>query len=136
MGIFPDPLSATAASASEHFLSQLYPSNQLLNPLIGMTFGPSNPKITIGALDENDCQRNLNWVPTIIPNSSWKYATIDTGIVRQASCLVRLVGNNLIGPFRKSLSTSVCPMLPPISVKRDTLVGSTYCNYQRCGLSH
>ncbi|KAH0825776.1 aspartic peptidase domain-containing protein [Lanmaoa asiatica] len=76
LGIFPDPVNATAAS--EHFLSQLYTSNQLLNPVIGMKLDPSNPKITIGALDDSDYQGNLNWVPIITPNDSWSIKNIFT----------------------------------------------------------
>ncbi|KAF8550572.1 acid protease [Imleria badia] len=76
LGIFPDPVNATAAS--EHFLSQLYASNQLLNPVIGMRLDPLNPKITIGALDENDYQGNLNWVPIFTPNDSWSIRNIFT----------------------------------------------------------
>ncbi|KAI9568169.1 acid protease [Boletus coccyginus] len=74
LGIFPDPVNTTAAS--EHFLSRLYGSNQLLNPVIGMRLDPINPKITIGALDENDYQGNLNWVPITTPNASWDFRNI------------------------------------------------------------
>ena len=74
LGIFPDPVNATAAS--EHFLSRLHASNQLLNPVIGMRLDPVNPKITIGALDENDYQGNLNWVPITTPNASWTFRNI------------------------------------------------------------
>ena len=76
LGIFPNPINATAAS--EHFLSRLYASNQLLNPVIGMRLDPINPKITIGALDENDYQGNLNWVPITTPNASWTFRNIFT----------------------------------------------------------
>ncbi|KAG6370766.1 acid protease [Boletus reticuloceps] len=76
LGVFPDPVNATAAS--EHFLSRLYATNQLLNPVIGMRFDPLSPKITIGALDENDYQGNLNWVPIITPNASWSFRNMFT----------------------------------------------------------
>ncbi|KAG6369912.1 hypothetical protein JVT61DRAFT_13379 [Boletus reticuloceps] len=75
-GVFPDPVNATAAS--EHFLSRLYATNQLLNPVIGMRFDPLSPKITIGALDENDYQGHLNWVPIITPNASWSFRNMFT----------------------------------------------------------
>jgi hypothetical protein len=71
LGLFLDPLNATAAS--QHFLSQMYQSGQLLNPVVGMRFDPMNPKITIGALDPNDYQGQINWVPLTIPNSTWTY---------------------------------------------------------------
>ncbi|KAG6370753.1 hypothetical protein JVT61DRAFT_10955 [Boletus reticuloceps] len=74
--VFPDPVNATAAST--HFLSRLYASNQLLNPVIGLRLDPDNPKITIGALDENDYQGNLNWVPIFTPNASWQFRNIIT----------------------------------------------------------
>jgi hypothetical protein len=71
LGLFPDPLNVTAAS--QHFLLQMYRSGQLLNPVIGMRFDPMNPKITIGALDPNDYQGHINWVPLTIPNSTWTF---------------------------------------------------------------
>jgi len=43
-----------------------------------MRFDPANPKITIGALDENDYQGNLNWVPITTPNASWDFKNIFT----------------------------------------------------------
>jgi len=57
-------------------LSRLYASKQLLNPVIGMRFDPINPKITIGAVDENDYQGNINWVPITTPNNSWSVRNI------------------------------------------------------------
>jgi hypothetical protein len=71
LGLFPDPLNETAAS--QHFLSQMYQSGQLLNPVVGMRFDPMNPKITIGALDPSDYQGQINWVPLTSPNSTWTY---------------------------------------------------------------
>ncbi|KAJ8579494.1 acid protease [Rhizopogon salebrosus TDB-379] len=71
LGLFPDPLNATAAS--QHFLLKMYKSGQLLNPVVGMRFDPMNPKITIGALDPNDYQGQINWVPLTTPNSTWTY---------------------------------------------------------------
>lgn len=71
LGLFPDPLNVTAAS--QHFLLQMYRSGQLLNPVVGMRFDPTNPKITIGALDPNDYQGHINWVPLTTPNSTWTF---------------------------------------------------------------
>ncbi|OJA09842.1 hypothetical protein AZE42_08002 [Rhizopogon vesiculosus] len=71
LGLFPDPLNATAAS--QHFLLQMYQSGQLLNPVVGLRFDPMNPKITIGALDPNDYQGQINWVPLTTPNSTWTF---------------------------------------------------------------
>ncbi|KAG1752304.1 aspartic peptidase domain-containing protein [Suillus paluster] len=71
LGLFPDPLNATAAS--QHFLLQMYQSGQLLNPVVGMRFDPMNPKITIGALDPNDYQGQINWVPLTTPNATWTF---------------------------------------------------------------
>jgi hypothetical protein len=71
LGLFPNPLNVTAAS--QHFLLQMYQSGQLLNPVVGMRFDSMNPKITIGALDPNDYQGHINWVPLTTPNATWTF---------------------------------------------------------------
>ncbi|TDL21184.1 acid protease [Rickenella mellea] len=37
----------------------------LLNPVIGLILNPRNPKLTIGALDPNDYEGEINWVPAL-----------------------------------------------------------------------
>ncbi|KAG0695811.1 acid protease [Suillus ampliporus] len=69
LGAFVNPSNDTSPSA--HIFSQLYQSGQLLNPVIGFRFDPSNPKITIGALDPADYDGNLNWVEINAPNASF-----------------------------------------------------------------
>jgi len=49
----------------------LYQSGQLLNPVVGFRFDPSNPKITIGALDPADYDGDLNWVEINAPDASF-----------------------------------------------------------------
>jgi len=69
LGAFVNPSNDTPSSA--HIFSQLYQSDQLLNPVVGFRFDPSNPKITIGALDPADYDGNLNWVEINAPNASF-----------------------------------------------------------------
>jgi hypothetical protein len=69
LGAFVNPSNDTSSSA--HIFSQLYQSGQLLNPVIGFRFDPSNPKITIGALDPADYDGNLNWVEINAPDASF-----------------------------------------------------------------
>ncbi|EIW81858.1 acid protease [Coniophora puteana RWD-64-598 SS2] len=78
-GHFGVLLSATnTTSQSRHIFSQLLASDQLLNPVIGMRFDPADPKITIGALDPNDYEGEINWVPMETPDATWDYA----GVIR------------------------------------------------------
>lgn len=53
------------------FITQLWESGQLLNPVVGMRFNPLNPKLTVGALDPADYQGEINWVQLETPNVSW-----------------------------------------------------------------
>ncbi|KAG1740332.1 aspartic peptidase domain-containing protein, partial [Suillus lakei] len=69
LGAFVNPSNDTSSSA--HIFSQLYQSGQLLNPVVGFRFDPSNPKITIGALDPTDYDGNLNWVEINTPSASF-----------------------------------------------------------------
>ncbi|KAF8554665.1 acid protease [Imleria badia] len=61
LGLFLNPLNTTAVA--QHILTHLYESSSLLNPVVGMRFDPANPKLTIGALDPNDYEGTINWVP-------------------------------------------------------------------------
>ncbi|KAN0097966.1 Aspartic peptidase domain containing protein [Tylopilus felleus] len=61
LGLFLNPLNSTASA--QHILTHLYESSSLLNPVVGMRFDPANPKITIGALDPNDYEGTINWIP-------------------------------------------------------------------------
>lgn len=38
-----------------------------MNPVIGLRFNPVQPRLTVGALDPNDYEGEINWVP-IQPN--------------------------------------------------------------------
>lgn len=69
LGAFVNPSNDTSSSA--HIFSQLYQSSQLLNPVVGFRFDPSNPKITIGALDPADYDGDLNWVEINAPSASF-----------------------------------------------------------------
>lgn len=60
-GLFLNPLNTTVTA--QHVLTHLYESSSLLNPVVGMRFDPANPKLTIGALDPNDYEGTINWVP-------------------------------------------------------------------------
>lgn len=61
LGLFLDPLVPT--SIAQHIFTRFHKSSSLLNPVVGMRFDPANPKLTIGALDPNDYEGTINWVP-------------------------------------------------------------------------
>jgi hypothetical protein len=107
LGAFVNPSNDTSSSA--HIFSQLYQSGQLLNPVIGFRFDPSNPKITIGALDPADYDGNLNWVEINTPDASFDSPNtfgID-GLKGYNSSFIP-VGNSLTANLdsRKSYNTS------------------------------
>ena len=56
-----DPLNQTDAENS--YLLSLYNSGLLLNPVVGLSLSPNHSRMTIGALDPNDYDGPINWVP-------------------------------------------------------------------------
>ncbi|EGO30161.1 hypothetical protein SERLADRAFT_454467 [Serpula lacrymans var. lacrymans S7.9] len=73
-GVMMSPVNTT--EQSQHILSQLLQSNQLLNPVVGMRFDPKNPKMTIGALDPADYEGEINWVEMETPVNSWDFPNV------------------------------------------------------------
>ncbi|KAL0574658.1 hypothetical protein V5O48_007305 [Marasmius crinis-equi] len=49
----------------QNFLVRLDEQGQLLNPVWGLRFGGDDPRLTIGALDPEDYQGEINWVPEL-----------------------------------------------------------------------
>ncbi|KIJ59437.1 hypothetical protein HYDPIDRAFT_184012 [Hydnomerulius pinastri MD-312] len=96
LGLFLSPLSST--SVSKHILSQLHASSSLLNPVIGMRFDSGNPKITIGALDPNDYEGEINWVEMdtqLDPHGDYLNTFKLDGLKGYDGSFVALGGNNL-----------------------------------------
>jgi len=48
-----------------NFLARLEEQGQLLNPVWGLRMGGENPRLTIGALDPNEYEGEINWVPEL-----------------------------------------------------------------------
>ncbi|KAL0574651.1 hypothetical protein V5O48_007297, partial [Marasmius crinis-equi] len=49
----------------QNFLARLDEQGQLLNPVWGLRLGGDDPRLTIGALDPEDYQGEINWVPEL-----------------------------------------------------------------------
>ena len=101
LGAFVNPSNETSSSA--HIFSQLYQSGQLLNPVVGFRFDPSNPKITIGALDPADYEGNMNWVEINAPNASFdSLNTFNIDGLKGYNGSFVPIGNNLIANLDSS----------------------------------
>jgi hypothetical protein len=46
-------------------LVRLDEQNQLLNPVWGLRLAGENPRLTIGALDPEEYEGEINWVPAV-----------------------------------------------------------------------
>lgn len=55
--------SSNTTMQQENVFKKLLDQDELLNPVVGFRFGPPNAKMTIGALDPDDYEGELNWVP-------------------------------------------------------------------------
>ncbi|KAH8102890.1 aspartic peptidase domain-containing protein [Cristinia sonorae] len=79
-------------------IPELYATGQLLNPVVGMRLDPLNPKLTIGALDPNDYDGEINWVqlePNNAGDNLYNQFKVD-GIVGRNGTMVPY-GDNLLG---------------------------------------
>lgn len=80
------------------FVPTLYERGQLLNPVVGMRLDNLNPKLTIGALDPNDYDGEMNWIQ-VEPNNAgdnlYNQFKLD-GIVGRNGSFVPW-GSNLVG---------------------------------------
>ncbi|KAF8754104.1 Mitochondrial carrier [Rhizoctonia solani] len=63
LGLFVPQSNETRRKQS--VLYRLNEQGQLLNPVWGLRMGGENPQLTIGALDPNDYEGEINWVPLI-----------------------------------------------------------------------
>lgn len=63
LGLFVPQLNQTRRQQS--VLVRMDEQGQLLNPVWGLRIGGDNPRLTIGALDPNDYQGEINWVPAV-----------------------------------------------------------------------
>ncbi|QRW03775.1 aspartyl protease [Ceratobasidium sp. AG-Ba] len=63
LGLFVSQLNQSRRAQS--VLVRLDEQGQLLNPVWGMRLGGKNPQVTIGALDPNDYEGDINWVPAV-----------------------------------------------------------------------
>ena len=50
---------------AQNILVRLNNEGQLLNPVFGLRLGGENPTLTIGALDPNEYEGEINWVPEL-----------------------------------------------------------------------
>ncbi|KAG8755635.1 hypothetical protein FRC12_010826 [Ceratobasidium sp. 428] len=62
---------------AQSIFARLDDQGQLLNPVWGLRLGGDNPQLTIGALDPNDYEGEINWVPAVgdgpvIQADAWK----------------------------------------------------------------
>lgn len=70
-GFFPlyvDPLPTN--STTKDLLAKLWADQKLLNPVIGIRIDAQKPRLTIGALDTNDYQGEINWVQMETPTTN------------------------------------------------------------------
>lgn len=63
LGLFVSQLNQTRRQQS--VLVRLDEQGQLLNPVWGLRMGGENPRLTIGTLDPNEYQGEINWVPAV-----------------------------------------------------------------------
>ncbi|KAG8795753.1 hypothetical protein FRC12_010194 [Ceratobasidium sp. 428] len=68
---------ATRVWRTQSIFARLNDQGQLLNPIWGLRLGGDNPQLTIGALDPNDYEGEINWVPAVgdepvIQADAWK----------------------------------------------------------------
>lgn len=63
LGVLVDGRNATRQANS--VLASFSSSGALLNPVIGIKFGPPDAKMTIGAIDPKDYEGTINWVPAV-----------------------------------------------------------------------
>lgn len=63
LGLFVPQLNQTRRKQS--VLVRMDEQGQLLNPVWGLRMGGEDPRLTIGALDPNDYQGEINWVPAV-----------------------------------------------------------------------
>ncbi|KAG8721211.1 hypothetical protein FRC09_008261 [Ceratobasidium sp. 395] len=74
LGLF---VSKDTTSHTGSIFARLNDQGQLLNPVWGLRLGGDNPQLTIGALDPNDYEGEINWVPAVGDNAviqvdAWK----------------------------------------------------------------
>ena len=69
LGLFVDDSYSSQYPLS--YFSRLWKTGNLINPVIGMRFNPDNPKLTIGALNPDDYEGEINWVQLETPDESW-----------------------------------------------------------------
>ncbi|KAH8810359.1 aspartic peptidase domain-containing protein [Flagelloscypha sp. PMI_526] len=71
-GFFPlyvDPFTRSNSTVKD-LLTKLWDDQKLLNPVVGLRIDPQNPRLTIGALDLNDYQGEINWVQMEAPSAN------------------------------------------------------------------
>ncbi|CUA75878.1 putative protein YuaQ [Escherichia coli K-12] [Rhizoctonia solani] len=67
LGLFVPQSNETRRKQS--VIYRLNERDQLLNPVWGLRLGGENPQLTIGALDPNDYEGEINWVPLVNDSS-------------------------------------------------------------------
>ncbi|CAE6529852.1 unnamed protein product [Rhizoctonia solani] len=67
LGLFVPQSNETRRRQS--VIYRLNEQDQLLNPVWGLRLGGENPHLTIGALDPNDYEGEINWVPLVNDSS-------------------------------------------------------------------
>ena len=100
----------------KHFVPSLFESGQLLNPVVGMRMDTLKPTLTVGALDPNDYEGEINWVPlesSNLTDNLYNQFKVD-GIVGRNGSLVPY-GDNLVAgitsrPFSSFHFPSNCMM--------------------------
>ncbi|KAH8102876.1 aspartic peptidase domain-containing protein [Cristinia sonorae] len=92
------------------FIPDLYASGKLLNPVVGMRLDPLNPRLSIGVLDPNDYNGEINWVqlePNVFGDNLYNQFKVD-GIVGRNGSLVPY-GDNLLGGINSMAAGIVVP---------------------------
>ncbi|TCD68235.1 hypothetical protein EIP91_011304 [Steccherinum ochraceum] len=92
------------------FIPALYQSGQLFNPVVGMRLDTLNPRLTVGALDPNDFEGEINWVPlepNTVGDNLYNRFNLD-GIVGRNGSFVPY-GDNLIGGISSLLLSIAVP---------------------------
>lgn len=71
-------LAVNATNTHPHIFTSLYKSGALLNPVIGLRSDTTRPRLTVGALDPEDYEGEINWVEVIrTPGTNYPTFKID-----------------------------------------------------------
>lgn len=61
---------------SNSYIYQLWENDKLIDPVVGLRFNPSNPRLTLGSLDPADYAGEINWIQLETPQDSYNLANV------------------------------------------------------------